>query len=104
MRCIAIVFAIALLGSSAEAADWRYCLAQDEQDRRVYVTDAFEWSHGIDPLEKAFNEWLDGNELAHTWGICPLAISPSGPAEDVRAALAYNQGLGLRAVRVSFHP
>lgn len=94
-----------VLATSAQAADWRYCLAQDEDARRIYVTSPFQSDRPLQVLEAQFNAWLQANEVnAATGGICPRAISQFGPAEDVQAAINYNRGLGLKAVPISWLP
>lgn len=96
---------VVLAASQAHAADWRYCLAQDEDTRKVYVTDPFQSDRTLQSLEAQFNEWLRANELySNIAGICPRAISPYGPAADIRAAVEYNRGLGVKAVRVDWLP
>ena len=99
-----ILAVLLLVAVPARAEDWRYCLAQNEAGRSVYVTRPFQTDRDIDTLEHAFNHRLDGDELPHTWGICPRSISPFGPERDVAHALDYNRGLGLRAILIEWMP
>jgi hypothetical protein len=81
--------------SAAQAQDWRYCVAQDEEGRRVFVTPAFETDETIDALEKAFNLYLDRAAVGHRWGICPRAPTREMALEDIEAAARYNHAMGL---------
>lgn len=104
MRFLVPVLAI-LTASHAHAATWRYCLAQDEDVRRVYVTDAFQSDRTLQSIEADFNAWPLGNEIhSATGGICPVAISPFGPDTDIQSAINYNKGLSMKAVRVDWRP
>ena len=103
MRAFILALSLTAAGP-AQAEDWRYCLAQDEAARSVYVTRPFPSGQDIETLERGFNRWLDGHELRHRWGICPRSISPFGPERDVAHALDYNRGLGLQAVLVDWSP
>jgi hypothetical protein len=89
--------AVALAGSPAPALaqDWRYCVAQDEHGRRVFVTPAFATDESIDDLEHAFNLYLDATAAGHRWGICPRAPDRETALDDIEAAARYNRMLGL---------
>jgi hypothetical protein len=92
---VAILLALAGTVAPASAQDWRYCVAQDEEARRVFVTPAFETDESIDALERAFNHYLDTAAATHRWGICPRAPSREMALDDIEAAARYNHVLGL---------
>ncbi|MFO1150643.1 MAG: hypothetical protein U1E62_19885 [Alsobacter sp.] len=92
---VALVLALQGALSAAAAQDWRYCVAQDEAARRVFVTPAFETDEPIDALERAFNHYLDAAAGNHHWGICPRAPSREMALDDIEAAARYNRMLGL---------
>lgn len=102
---IVLSLLVGLAASQAHAAEWRYCLAQDEGTQKVYVTDPFQSDRTFQTLEAQFNAWLRENELHSNIGAnCPRAISPYGPAADIRSAIEYNRRLGVKAVRVDWLP
>jgi hypothetical protein len=95
LSLLALAWAFPATLMAAEAPDWRYCVAQDEEGRRVFVTPAFETDETIDTLEKAFNGFLDRAAVPHRWGICPRAPTREMALEDIEAAARYNRALGF---------
>ena len=88
---------------AALAAEWRYCLAQDEGARKVFVTHPFQSDSSLQHLEAQFNTWLRASEvISSVDGVSVPARSPLGPEADIRAALDYNRGLGMKAVQVDW--
>lgn len=74
---------------------WRYCVAQDEEGHRFFITEAFPTSTAIDALERSFNAWLDRSGEAHRWGICPRSDNAFDAAADVESAVRYNRKQGF---------
>lgn len=92
----------ALSTSGRADEQWRYCVAQDEDGHRFFITEAFPTATAIEDLERSFNAWLDKTGGPHRWGICPRSASAFEAAADVESAVRYNRRLGLEEQPVSW--
>lgn len=99
----AVAVLIAAVHAPSRAEDqWRYCVAQDEDGQRFYITEAFPSGVAIEVLERSFNVWLDRTGQPHRWGICPRSATAFDAAADVESAVRYNRKMGLVQQSVSW--
>jgi ABC-type sugar transport system substrate-binding protein len=96
----AVVAALA----SAQAAEWRFCIAPANQDHRIYMTAPFLTSVSMEMMESGFHQALERANRRHDSVQCP-----TGPGElAVRAmrqhADDFNRQLGTEVVPVDWKP
>jgi hypothetical protein len=89
---------------AAQAAEWRFCIAPDNQERRIYITAPFLTSIAMETMESGFHQALERANRRHDSVQCP-----TGPGEQaVRAMRAhaddFNRQLGTEVVPVDWKP
>jgi hypothetical protein len=62
---------VALLAGSARADDWRYCLAPQHAERKVYMSVAFPTAKSMERLQDEFGNALTRAGLRHGVVQCP---------------------------------
>jgi hypothetical protein len=89
---------------AAQAAEWRFCIAPDSQERRIYITAPFLTAVSMETMESGFHQALARANRHHDSVQCP-----TGPGEQaVRAMRAhaddFNRQLGTEVVPVDWKP
>jgi hypothetical protein len=98
--------ALLIIGSqhAARAAEWRFCIAPDNQERRIYITAPFLATVSMETMESGFHQALDRANRHHDSVQCP-----TGPGEQAVRAMRqhaddFNRQLGTEVVAVDWKP
>ncbi|HEY6259500.1 MAG TPA: hypothetical protein VIY51_27285 [Xanthobacteraceae bacterium] len=89
---------------SAQAAEWRFCIAPANQEHRIYMTAPFLTAVPMEAMEGGFHQALDRSSHRHDSVQCP-----TGPSEQAVRAMRqhaddFNRQLGTEVVPVDWKP
>jgi hypothetical protein len=88
----------------AAAAEWRFCIAPANQERKIYMTAPFLTGAAMEALENGFHQTLDRSGRRHDNVQCPTG----GNEQSVRAmrqhADEFNRQMGNEVVAVDWKP
>ena len=98
---VASVAVIVFLRSArADAESWRYCLAPDHADNKVYISEVFRSDTGLSEAQVDFDTRLNRSGLAHDDVQCPGAESERSASLMRRHAIRFNEEYGASVVPV----
>ncbi len=92
-----------LSGPAAQAAEWRYCLADSPARHTVYMSAPFADDEPMETTEARFGRALDSASLQHDSVQCPLGNAQSIAAMRLQA-IQYNQASGNKVVQLNWRP
>jgi hypothetical protein len=100
---MAVLAASALHGSTAQASDWRYCIAPSPAQHTIYMSAPFPTDDAMETIESEFGQVLDHALLAHDSVQCPR-----GDADTIagmkQQAIQYNEASGNKVVQLNWRP
>ncbi|WP_293800072.1 hypothetical protein [uncultured Bosea sp.] len=99
-----LVLAAQSVSQAARAADWRYCYAGSDADRRFYVSQPFAASKPMETIERQWLTWLGRQGIRFETTGCPRGRDRATIEDSVRSAARYNQGLGRRTLDQDWTP
>lgn len=101
-RTAALIAAILTLQQASGAADWRFCIAPNEQQNRIYISAPFA---AIGPrAEGEFGDMLTRRRLAYDSVQCPRADDESSAFVMRQHALDVNRLWGRRVIDLNWRP
>jgi hypothetical protein len=103
MRTIGAIMFVVALSQTATAADWQYCLAPSNQERKVYLTGIFP-TNGPRTVDSSFDKILLQKDLHHDVVQCPWADSQKKIMTMLQDAVTYNQRIGRNIVYINWEP
>lgn len=80
IQAAALILLLTSIDARARAGDWSYCLAPDDADHRIYMSQPF--PSGGERAEGRFDDLLAQRRLRHDSVQCPRAAN-----EDVATAM-----------------
>jgi hypothetical protein len=88
----------------AAAAEWRFCIAPADQERKIYMTAPFLAAIPMEAMESGFHQALDRSGRRHDSVQCP-----TGPNEQAVRAMRqhaddFNRQMGTEVVPVDWKP
>lgn len=92
-----------LSGPTAQAAEWRYCLAVAPAQHTVYMSPPFADDESMETTEAQFGRALDNALLRHDSVQCPLGNAQSIAAMKLQAT-QYNEASGNKVVQLNWRP
>jgi hypothetical protein len=98
-----LIFTLAGL-KFATAAEWRFCIAPANQERKIYMTAPFLATTSMEAMEGGFHQVLERSGRRHDSVQCP-----TGPNEQVVRAMRqhaddFNRQMGTEVVPVDWRP
>jgi hypothetical protein len=99
-----VVLAAGLCGRAAQAAEWRYCLAQSTARHTVYMSAPFPNDVAMETIEAAFGRVLDRALLPHDSVQCPRGGDAQSIAAMKLQAIQFSQANGDKVVQLNWRP
>ena len=108
MKLLRLAFAgliITVAGlQSAAAAEWRFCIAPANQERKIYMTAPFLATIPMETMESGFHQALERSGRRHDSVQCP-----TGPSEQAVRAMRqhaddFNRQMGTEVVPIDWRP
>jgi hypothetical protein len=98
-----LIITVAALKAAA-AAEWRFCIAPANPERKIYMTAPFLTATPMEAMENGFHQVLDRSGRRHDSVQCP-----TGPNEQVVRAMRqhaddFNRQMGNEVVPVDWRP
>ncbi len=89
---------------AAQAAEWRFCIAPDNQERRIYITAPFLTAVSIETMESGFHQALERANRHHDSVQCPTGSGEQAVRAMRQHADDFNRQLGTEVVPVDWKP
>ena len=93
-----------IFAGSAQAAEWRYCLALSQAERRVYMSYPFQCDIDISRLERMLRDSLTGAGVSPDTVQCPRSSDERGIVAMCDHAIAFNRQTQITVVDVKWRP
>ena len=104
MKRLLLIASTLIAATSANAADWRYCLASATDDHKVYMSEPFQTDAPMSTVEEAFARLLARSGLRHGEIQCPRSESEKSALTMRDHAIAFNRTNGNEIAKVSGKP
>jgi hypothetical protein len=93
-----------IFAGSAQAAEWRYCLALSEAERRVYMSYPFQCAVDFSRLERMLRDSLTRAGVSVDSVQCPRGNDERGILAMRDHAIAFNQQTQITVVDIKWRP
>jgi hypothetical protein len=99
------VLIVNIAGSQfASAAEWRFCIAPANQERKIYMTAPFVSATPMETMEGGFHQVLDRSGRRHDSVQCPTGANEQAVRTMRQHADEFNRQLGIEVVPVDWKP
>jgi hypothetical protein len=88
----------------ASAAEWRFCIAPSNQERKIYITAPFFTATAMEAMEGAFHLALERSGRRHDGIQCPAGASEQAVRAMRLHADEFNRQMGIEVVPVDWRP
>jgi hypothetical protein len=100
-----VAFGLAIaLAQSAQAGDWRYCLAPSHAEHKIYMSPPFPATVSMDEAEAQFGTLLSRGGRHFDDVQCPRSDGKAGIITMQRHAIAVNREFGNKIVNIRWKP
>ena len=98
-----MIITIAAL-QSATAAEWRFCIAPSNPERKIYMTAPFLTAAPMEAMENGFHQVLDRSGRRHDSVQCPTGANEQAVRAMRQHADDFNRQMGNEVVPVDWRP
>jgi|SRR5579862_5516228 len=88
----------------ALAAEWRFCIAPSNQERKIYMTTTFLGVLPMEAIEGAFHQALERAGRRHDSVQCPTGADEQAVRAMRLHADEFNRQLGIEVIPVDWRP
>jgi hypothetical protein len=88
----------------AAAAEWRFCIAPSNQERKIYMTSPFLTATPMEAMENAFHQVLDRSGRRHDSVQCPTGATEPAVRAMRQHADDFNRQMGNDVVPIDWKP
>ena len=88
----------------AAAAEWRYCIAPANQERKIYMTAPFLTTVPMETMESGFHQALERSGHHHDSVQCPTGANEQAVRAMRQHADDFNRQMGNEVVPVDWRP
>jgi len=88
----------------ALAAEWRFCIAPSNQERKIYITAPFFAATAMEAMENAFHLALERSGRRHDGVQCPTGATEQAVRAMRLHADEFNRQMGIEVIPVDWRP
>ena len=88
----------------AAAAEWRFCIAPANQERKIYMTAPFLATIPMEAMESGFHQALDRSGHRHDSVQCPTGANEQAVRAMRQHADDFNRQMGTEVVPIDWRP
>ena len=100
----ALLLTMTLLPQTAQAGDWRYCLAPSHADHKTYISPPFPATLSMDDAESQFGGLLAASGIRFDDVQCPRGDGETAVLTMQQHAITINRELGNKVINLSWKP
>ena len=88
----------------AAAAEWRFCIAPANQERKIYMTAPFLTTIAMEAMENGFHQALERSGHRHDSVQCPTGANEQAVRAMRQHADDFNRQMGTEVVPIDWRP
>jgi hypothetical protein len=88
----------------AAAAEWRFCIAPANQERKIYMTAPYLTGTAMETLESGFHQALDRSGRRHDSVQCPTGANEQAVRAMRQHADEFNRQMGNEVIPIDWKP
>ena len=88
----------------AAAAEWRFCIAPANQERKIYMTAPFLTTIPMETMESGFHQALERSGHHHDSVQCPTGANEQAVRAMRQHADDFNRQMGTEVVPIDWRP